>query len=444
MNDLSTLPHKSIFSRYGFRITLLLCIHVVICCWSLAYVADSYPAIVDFNRARLHLALLSAVAFAVVSLLFAASRFSFGYFLGFYFYTMILGYLWLLEFSQLPYDHRLAWISIFLSGLAFFAPVLFITSPIRQRIVLSRHIFEILPYLILTLGLIVVAVGASYNFRLVNLTEIYKFREGLEFPALLRYATGITSSTLLPVAFACFVMRRKPFGAGAALLLILLFYPITLTRTTLVAPFWLLFLTLLSTAFEIRISVILSLLLPVASGIALKLLSDARAVPLALEAQYFAAINYRTVAIPSIALDVYNDFFSTHALTHFCQINIFKLFFDCPYDEQISLVMSKAYQLGALNASLFATEGIASVGPALAPLSALGCGLVIAFANRLSFGLPPKFIFLSSGVLPQIFLNVPLSTTLLSNGAALLFLLWYITPRTVLKDSRSTNEDSRQ
>jgi hypothetical protein len=39
---------------------------------------------------------------------------------------------------------------------------------------------------------------------------------------------------------------------------------------------------------------------------------------------------------------------------------------------------------------------------------------------------------LSGGVLPQIFLNVPFSTTLLSHGALVLFLLWYITPRTFL------------
>jgi hypothetical protein len=36
---------------------------------------------------------------------------------------------------------------------------------------------------------------------------------------------------------------------------------------------------------------------------------------------------------------------------------------------------------------------------------------------------------LSGGVLPQIFLNVPFSTTMLSDGAAVLFLLWYLTPR---------------
>ena len=133
--------------------------------------------------------------------------------------------------------------------------------------------------------------------------------------------------------------------------------------------------------------------------------------------------------MPSVALEVYNNFFSTHDLTHFCQINVLKPFVSCPYSEPLSVVMNNAYTYGNFNASLFATEGIASVGLALAPLSVLVCGLVIALSNRLSSGLPPRFVLLSGGVLPQIFLNVPFSTTLLSHGAAVLFLLWYITPR---------------
>jgi hypothetical protein len=144
---------------------------------------------------------------------------------------------------------------------------------------------------------------------------------------------------------------------------------------------------------------------------------------------YVGIINSRMIAMPSVALEVYNNFFSTHDLTHFCQINILKPFVSCPYSEQLSIVMKNAYAYGAFNASLFATEGIASVGLTLAPLSALVCGLVIAVSNRLSSGLPPRFVLLSSGVLPHIFLNVPFSTTLLSHGAAVLFLLWYITPR---------------
>ena len=264
-----------------------LSLHVGACCWSLVYAADSYPGIINFDKARLLFALLGVVPFAIVSILFAVSQFSFGYFLGFYFYTMILGYLWLIEFSQLPYDRPLARVSIFLSGLAFLAPALFITSPIRQRMVLSARALDRLLSLILILSAIVVAVGASYNFRLANLSDIYKFREELEFPALLRYAIGMTSSALLPFAFACSVARGKRWSAGTALLLILLFYPITLTKTTLVAPFWLLFLTLLSRVFEIRTAVILSLFLPISCGIALVLLNAAGVAPQALESAIF-------------------------------------------------------------------------------------------------------------------------------------------------------------
>ena len=114
-----------------------------------------------------------------------------------------------------------------------------------------------------------------------------------------------------------------------------------------------------------------------------------------------------------------------------------KPFVDCPYNEQLAIVMAKAYQLGNMNASLFATEGIASVGLVLAPLAALACGLVISLANRLASGLPSKFILLSGGILPQVFLNVPLTTTLLTNGAAVLFLLWYVTPRAIFEQTTS-------
>ncbi len=440
MNKLS-----AIFRRYGFvqsrfrlGLALLLSLHIAVCLWSLVYAAASFPGIVDFDKARLLAAALTVTPFAVVSILFVISRFSFGYFLGFYFYTMILGYLWLIEFSKLSYDHPLAAVSIFLSGLAFLVPVLFITSPIRQRIVLSTRAVDWLLALILIMGATIVVVGASYNFKLADLSEIYKFREIIAFPTWLHYALGITSNALLPFAFACFAAQGKRWRAGIVLLIILLLYPITLTKMTLFAPFWLLFLTLLSRLAEARTSVILSLFLPISCGLAFALLSRAGAIPPAMGMQYFGIVNSRMIAMPSVALEVYNNFFWTHDLTHFCQINVLKYFVDCPYDEQLSILMSKAYDQGAFNASLFATEGIASVGPMLAPLSALGCGLVVALANRLSSGLPPKFILLSGGVLPQIFLNVPLSTTLLSNGAALLFLLWYVIPRSMFDEKDQT------
>ena len=45
------------------------------------------------------------------------------------------------------------------------------------------------------------------------------------------------------------------------------------------------------------------------------------------------------IAFPSSALDFYNDFFSTHDLTYFCQISFLKPFVACPYSDPLSIVM---------------------------------------------------------------------------------------------------------
>ena len=433
INDLSAVGWKYVSTRSQFRPGLipLLCLYIVTCCVSLAFIAISYADVVAFDSHHLLAPLLFVTCFSIVAMFFTIAPFSFGYFLGFYFYTMILGYLWLVEFSRLSYNHPLAIVSIFLSALAFLAPALFITSPISQRFALPARAFEALLSLILVVATATVAVGALYNFKLANLDDIYKFRAGLEFPALLRYSIGITSGALLPFAFACFVERGNRWRAAIALLLILLLYPITLTKLTLFMPCWLLFLLLLSRLAEARTSVILSLLLPMLLGVAWMLVSQSGSISSPLMQQYVSTVNARMIAMPSVALEVYNGFFSTHDLTQFCQINAVKPFVGCPYSQPLSVVMNSAYSFGNFNASLFATEGIASVGLALAPLSVLVCGLVIGLSNRLSSGLPPRFVLLSGGVLPHIFLNVPFSTTLLSDGAAMLFLLWYITPRTM-------------
>jgi hypothetical protein len=425
---------RSVRPQVRFGLALLLCFHIVICCLSLVYVAGvyaNYP--IWFDQSRLYAGVLNVAPFAVVSLLFAFARFSFGYFLGFYFYTMILGYLWIIEFSRLHHDHRLAAASAFVSALAFLVPALFITSPIKQRLVLSARAFDNLLSCILILAAAVIAAGAFYNFRLVGVADIYNFRDEIEFPAWLRYAIGTISNAALPFAFTSFVARADRWRAAAALLLLLLIYPITLTKMALFAPFWLPMLALSSRFFEARITTVLSLFLPVSAGVILTTLFMSGALPFARIISYFGTVNFRMVAFPSIALDLYGDYFSSHSLTHFCQLFLLKPFVDCPYHEQLSVVLSKYYQLGNLNASLFATEGIASVGPILAPLAVLACGLLIALVNRLSSGLPPKFILVSGGLLPQILLNVPLSTTLVTNGAAILFLLWYVTPRTMFE-----------
>jgi hypothetical protein len=433
----------SMQSHAQWRLALLICFHIVICCVSLIYVAELYAhlQIVAFDKARLYAAVQNVASFALVFILFIFCRFSFGYFLGFYFCTMALGYVWLVEFSRFHYDHALATVSVFASAAAFVVPALFITSPIKQRFTLTAPALDRLLSLILILAGGILVFGAFYNFKLVGITEIYRFRGELEFPALLRYAIGMMSNALLPFAFACFVTRGNRKRAGIVLLLLLLFYPITLSKLALFAPLWLLILALLSRYFETRTTVVLSLLLPILTGIILAMLFKSEILGYGPFVNYFGTVNFRMIAFPSIALDVYNDFFSTHSLTYFCHISLLKRFVDCPYTDPLSIVMAKAYGLGNFNASLFATEGIASVGLILAPLAVFACGLAISVGNRLSSDLPSRFILLSGGVLPQLFLNVPFTTTLLTNGAAVLALLWYVLPRAMFEQSQT--EESR-
>lgn len=413
-------------------IGVLICLYIVTVGFSLRAVitfSSNYFSAAAFHifydPARLPVAAAVVAAYGLVGVIFLVARFSFGYLVGFYLYSMILGYLWINCFSDFNYDHGLAGWSAAFSAAAFLVPATLIVSPVGRAYKLPVRTFEHLLTLILLLSLATIITGAIHNFRIVAIEDIYRYRDKLDFPAGLRYAIGITTTTLLPFAFACFVARGNIWRAGAVLVLSLLFYPVTLTKFAIFTPVWLVFVAVLARYFRPRTAVILSLLLPMLAGL---LTAIFKVLP-----TLFYTVNFRMMIIPSNAFDIYNDYFSRHELTYFCQIGFLKPFVPCAYDEPLSIVMNRTYELGYLNASLFATEGVASVGPMLAPIAAFGCGLVIAFGNRLSADLPPNFVLISSAILPQVFLNVPLSTTLLTHGAGLLFLLWYVMPRTMFE-----------
>ena len=95
-----------------------------------------------FDPARWYVAVAWAGAFALVSSVFILARFSFGYLVGFYLYTMVLGYLWLNPFTDLQYDHRLTALSAAASAVAFLLPALFITAPIRQIHAMTPRSFD--------------------------------------------------------------------------------------------------------------------------------------------------------------------------------------------------------------------------------------------------------------------------------------------------------------
>jgi hypothetical protein len=273
-----------------------------------------------------------------------------------------------------------------------------------------------------------------YGFRFVGIDNIYQYRAELQFPTLLEYAITATNTVLLPFAFASYVSRDRYWIAGVVLAVALSFYPSTLSKMTFFAPAWMMFIAILA-RFSPKATPILSLCLPVLAGIVLIVAIGAPV------RRYFDIVNWRMVILPSQAMDVYNEYFARHDLTHFCQLWLLKPFVSCKFDVPLAVEMQNNYALGNFNASLFATEGIASVGPWLAPIVIFSCGLVIGFGNRVSAGLSARFVMVSAAIVPMTMMNVPFSTMMLSHGLWLLFLLWYLTPRTLFPNSPAT--DSR-
>ena len=271
-------PNRLFGERQG--LILLNWLLIALCCVSLVYAAHHYSEYyISFRPAGLRSAIVLIAAFALVSLLFAFASNSFGYVVGFYSYTMIAGYLWLNYFSELTYNHRLAGLSAAASAIAFLLPALFISSPVRQSYILSSSALDRLLTLILLLSSATILIGASYNFKLVSIENIYNYRSELSFPVILNYVIGITSNALLPFAFACFVGRRNTWRAGVALLLLLLLYPITLSKLALFTPFWLVAMLAFSRYFSFKLAVTLSLLVPISVGLLLIILSQQDILP---------------------------------------------------------------------------------------------------------------------------------------------------------------------
>jgi hypothetical protein len=408
--------------------TLLLALFLALNCMSMTRVLqNSYPGHPNFWSAVGATLLLAALI-----PLFALARFSFGYIVGVAFYCLIAGFVWLTYFVAPAYDDVRARWSVAASLSLFLLPMLFQTTPLPPAMVLSRQTMNRFLVLALGVAIAVLAWNSYYGFALVGILEADELRGTFERPAALRYITPVLIDAVLPFAFAYFACQRRYAMAACSILLIVGFYPVLLNKTVLLAVVWLPFLFLMFRTFEPKRAAVLALLIPMAIGVVVYITVPPEGLAGRLAAYMFGFVNYRMFAFPAIAVDRYSDFFAGHALTHFCQVSIVRAIEGCPYAYQLGAEMAQRYHMGNLNASLFATEGIASVGPIWAPLSALVCGLVLSVGNSISARLSPCLIAASSGLVVQALINVPLSAAFLSNGLFALLLLWAVTPDPVV------------
>jgi hypothetical protein len=366
--------------------------------------------------------------------LFLMARFSFGYFAGVSLYSTIIGFFWLSYCSAGFYDDALYRWSAVASFLMLLLPVLLQTASLPRLPTLSSSTMSVVTLSLVGVAILILAISASFGFAFVGLARSEALRGSFPRPVILNYAMGAVIGGILPFCFAFFACRRR-YGTAACVILVLWgFYPVALNKTVLFGGLLLPVLYVVFRFCEPRKAVVLALTALMIPGIVGYHLLEHGVISQEdsigrLTAFWIGSINGRLFAVPAIAMDAYSNFFSTHQLTYFCQIRAVRFFTECPYQE-LGVVMASAYNMGNLNASLFATEGLASVGPLWAPLSAFVCGVIISLGNTASANLPAPLVGTSSGiVIHQALMNTPLSISLLSNGLLVLWLLWSLTPR---------------
>src|SRR5688500_8813396 len=115
----------------------LILLYIVVFCLSLIYVIHQFYNHFGYDPRLLLSAVVVIAAILPVLLLFIFAIFSFGYFVVFYFSSMVVGYLWLSFFSDLQYNRLLAGLSAAASLIAFLLPALFVSSPIGQMRAMS-------------------------------------------------------------------------------------------------------------------------------------------------------------------------------------------------------------------------------------------------------------------------------------------------------------------
>ncbi|MCK1408090.1 hypothetical protein [Bradyrhizobium sp. 76] len=365
-------------------------------------------------------AVASVAAMAVFVPVFLAARFSFGYLVAFPIFSAVLSFVWLSFVSVFDYQHATARYSMVLALIAAITPPLFLNVDIPRPALSDRAMSRLIVLLVVASTAVLIA---DMSFGVAFGDPYGSSRGNVARPAWMNYLTGIVLGAVIPYLFAYFSIRKQWYFAICVAVLDLCFYPVVLNKSVLMLPAWLLFLFWLFGRFSPRLATVLSFLIPMIFG-----LLDAASLFVFPDHPFvvFSAINLRFSAVPALAIDHYADFFSRHTTTNFCQISFIRRLIECSYGE-LGVEMANVYRTGNFNASFLATEGIASVGLKLAPISALFCGLILAAGSMASRHLSPRFIAVSSGAAVPIITNVPLTTALLTNGVGLLFLLWWIT-----------------
>ena len=206
--------------------------------------------------------------------------------------------------------------------MAFLVPATMITEATIRRRMLTQRQMDILAKVLLGVVVAVVVCSAVFGFKFAWPTN-GEARSAISHPMWLNYPISICAATVVPFIFAWFYQNSAWALMAASVAAGMALYPVSLNKTTFLAPYWPLALAGLIKFARARVAVLLTLLIPMLIGIVAFGLESPDKKPI------FGLINFRMLAIPGSGLDHYYHYFSTHPLTHFCQVSIVGRLFNC-------------------------------------------------------------------------------------------------------------------
>jgi hypothetical protein len=284
--------------------------------------------------------------------------------------------------------------------------------------------------------------GMTQDFHLSSLKELYEYRYSNAVNGALIIRMGAIYVFSMGGFFCVLAMMfRKYHYAALALTGFVICYGLIYLKAALLAPAWLIFIYV-GTRFFCRESTVRFYFLlgaPFLFGTAWYLWSPQTANPGGnlIQFLYMGGVMFRLYALTSDAMGFYYEFFKTHPHTYWSHISIVDLFVHYPYGENtMALQMQSNYGLGNYNASFLASDAIGAYGYLALPFVGLAVGLIFILFNTAGrgFGTTSRAVLT---VMPALALqNIPLATTLLTNGIALLILYMAWMPRTWLARTR--------
>jgi len=149
-----------------------------------------------------------------------------------------------------------------------------------------------------------------------------------------------------------------------------------------------------------------------------------------LQKWYVVLVHARIFGVPQLILGQYYAFFEQHPLTWWSHINGIDAFVNFPYTLDVPYTTGWFYYAipVGLNSGMWIEDGIGAAGIGGVPIVTVIAAAVFWVFDSVCARIPPRFVASASAVIAIDFMNVPLTTTLITGGWGLLALAIYLMP----------------